>query len=328
MSQISESGAPSALPAPRRIDLLDVLRGVALLAMATYHFTWDLEFFGYLDRGLTGQGGWKLFARCIASSFLFLAGVSLVLAHARGIRWRPFGKRFAQVAAGAAAITAATYVATPNGFVFFGILHEIALASLLGLAFIRLPWLVTALAGVAVIALPQYYETVVTNPKWLAWIGMAETAPTSNDFVPLFPWFGAVLMGIAASRLATDQGWWSALARLNPGLARFRRLGWAGRHSLMFYLLHQPLLIALVWLATQVSPPDPARMLQGECRRSCTAERDAAFCTAYCGCVGEKVQAADLLKALLDGTTTVEENDRINEMACACSASTPASPAP
>ena len=114
MSKISESAAPAAPPAPRRIDLLDVLRGVALLAMATYHFTWDLEFFGYLDRGLTGQGGWKLFARCIASSFLFLAGVSLVLAHARGIRWRPFGKRFAQVAAGAAAITAMPAMAVTN----------------------------------------------------------------------------------------------------------------------------------------------------------------------------------------------------------------------
>ncbi|RYE70679.1 MAG: DUF1624 domain-containing protein [Hyphomicrobiales bacterium] len=292
--------------------------------MAVYHFTWDLEFFGYVERGLTGHGGWKLFARCIASSFLFLAGVSLVLAHARGIRWRPFGKRLAQVAAGAVAITIVTYFATPNGFVFFGILHEIALASLLGLAFLRLPFFVTAAVGIAVVALPQVYETVLTNPRWLAWIGMAETAPTSNDFVPLFPWFGAVLIGMAVSQLASDRGWWGALAQLNPRLVRFRRLAFIGRHSLLFYLLHQPLLIALVWLFAQVSPPDPAAMLQGDCRRGCIAERaDEAFCTRYCSCVGEKLTAEDLLQKLIDGTTSPAENDRVSDMVYACSAPAP-----
>ena len=65
---------------PRRIEWLDVARGAALIAMAVYHFTWDLEFFGYVLPGTTGFGAWKLFARCIASSFLFLVGISLVLA--------------------------------------------------------------------------------------------------------------------------------------------------------------------------------------------------------------------------------------------------------
>ena len=52
-----------------RIDAIDIARGIALLAMAIYHFTWDLEFFGYAEPGLTAVGGWKLFARAIASSF-------------------------------------------------------------------------------------------------------------------------------------------------------------------------------------------------------------------------------------------------------------------
>jgi uncharacterized membrane protein len=325
MSDIPENaGAPRAAAARLRIDLLDVARGVALLAMALYHFTWDLEFFGYLERGLTGAGGWKIFARCIASSFLFLVGVSLVLAHARGVRWRPFGVRLAQVAAGAAAITAATYIATPNGFVFFGILHEIALASLLGLAFLRLPAAVTALAGIAVIALPQVFTTTLTNPIWLSWIGLGETRPVSNDFVPLFPWFGAVLLGMAAAQFATARGAWPRLARMNPALGRLRGLSRLGRHSLLFYLLHQPLLIGLVWTFAQIAPPDPVRMLQGECRRGCMTERaDDAFCTRYCACVGERLQAENLLKPLLDGLTTAEEDERISGMAYACSSTAP-----
>ena len=138
-----------------RIEVLDLLRGIALIAMAVYHFTWDLEFFGYIARGTANSGGWRLFARGIASSFLFLVGLSLVLAHLRGIRWRPFLTRLAQIAAGAAAITVATLLFTPGSFVFFGILHQIAVGSLIGLAFVRRStWLAVA-AGILVIALPN-----------------------------------------------------------------------------------------------------------------------------------------------------------------------------
>ena len=88
---------------PGRITAFDLLRGIALIAMASYHFTWDLEFFGYTDPGLTAFGWWKIYARCIASTFLFLVGVSLYLAHGRQIRWNGFWKRFAMVTGAAIA---------------------------------------------------------------------------------------------------------------------------------------------------------------------------------------------------------------------------------
>ena len=88
MAERDETGA-----SPARITAIDAARGVALIAMAIYHFTWDLQFFGYLEPGTATTGGWKLFARCIASSFLFLVGVGLVLAHGHGIRWPGFGRR-------------------------------------------------------------------------------------------------------------------------------------------------------------------------------------------------------------------------------------------
>ena len=43
----------------RRIQAIDILRGVALIAMASYHFTWDLENFGYTTPALTAFGWWK-----------------------------------------------------------------------------------------------------------------------------------------------------------------------------------------------------------------------------------------------------------------------------
>ena len=152
------------VPEPsKRIVAIDIVRGIALLAMASYHFTWDLEFFGYTDPGLTAFGWWKIYARCIASTFLFLVGVSLFLAHGKQIRWNGFWKRFAMVAGAALAISVVTCIATPDGFIFFGILHEIALASLLGLAFLRLPALLTLVVAALVIAAPFYLRSELST---------------------------------------------------------------------------------------------------------------------------------------------------------------------
>lgn len=292
-----QDGRPgSAAAGERRVDLIDILRGLALIAMAVYHLTWDLENFGYVWKGTVGAGAWKLFARSIASSFLFLVGVSLVLAHRRGIRWRPLGLRLAQVAAGAAAISLVTVFATPRGFVFFGILHEIALASLLGLAFLRVPAPLTALLGAAAIALPAAVSTPWTDPKVLAWIGLAETPPVSNDYVPLFPWFGVVLLGIAAGRLLAGGGALDALRGLNARLKAFRPLASLGRHALLFYLLHQPILFGLVAAAAWAAPPDPGYVFQGLCRRDCRTAYDAAVCAAFCGCAEGDLKAKGLLE--------------------------------
>src|SRR5688572_17854068 len=225
-------------PQPKgRIDAIDIARGVALVAMAVYHFTWDLEFFGYAPASMTAVGGWKLFARCIASSFLFLVGVSLFLGHAKGIRWRGFLRRLAMVAGAALAISVVTYIAVPSGFIFFGILHQIALASVLGLAFLRLPTVVTLIAAAAVIAAPHYLRSEFFDAPWWWWTGLSENRLRSNDYVPVFPWFGAVLIGIAAAKIAEQTGLFARLATL-----RAPKWSWplvfGGRHSLAVYLIH------------------------------------------------------------------------------------------
>ena len=101
----TDQGKADAAAPRRRITAIDIGRGVALVAMAIYHFTWDLEFFGYVERGLTAVGGWKMFARCIASSFLVLVGISLFLAHRNGVRWPSFWRRWQMVAAAALALS-------------------------------------------------------------------------------------------------------------------------------------------------------------------------------------------------------------------------------
>lgn len=311
-------------PTIARIALIDVLRGAALVAMAIYHFAWDLEFFGYAEPGLTAVGGWKLFARSIASSFLALAGFSLVLAHSRAIRWPSFARRLAKVGAAAAAISVATYLAMPESFIFFGILHQIAVASVLGLAFLRAPWFVTAIAAALVIAAPSLLRTpLLDHPAWW-WTGLSATLPRSNDYVPVFPWFGAGLAGMALAQLGLGTG---ALARLSAiAMPRWSGvLSLAGRYSLSVYLLHQPVLIAGVFLFSQAFPAatQTAEMrFQQACEVRCAQERDAAFCTAYCLCMLDAVDENGLLDPLMAGQADPAMEQAVAAMAESCTAET------
>ncbi|MCR5860003.1 DUF1624 domain-containing protein [Mesorhizobium sp. J428] len=306
-----------------RIEWIDLARGVALVAMAIYHFTWDLEFFGYTEPGMTAVGGWKLFARGIASTFLVLVGVSLYLAHAKGIRWPGFWRRFAMIVAAALAITIATWFATPDFFIFFGILHQIAFASVAGLLFLRFPAIVTLVVAVLVIALPNLYATTLLDGPWGWWTGLSETRPRSSDFVPVFPWFGAVLIGLALARFASAAGLFERLAAVSPG-ARSRPLRFIGRHSLAFYLIHQPVLISCIWLFSQVVPPviDHAARFRPACERSCTESRSATFCTAYCTCMLDGLRADNLLEQAFSRTPSDEFRGRLRDMAEMCTAVT------
>jgi uncharacterized membrane protein len=283
--------ADDARPRQQRIEAIDVARGVALIAMASYHFSWDLEFFGYLDPGTTAHGALKVYARCIASSFLVLVGVSLFLAHAKGIRWRSFLIRFAMVAGAALAISIATWIAVPSGLIFFGILHEIALASLLGLAFLRLPAVATVVAAALVIAAPWFARTPLFDHAWFWWLGLSSIDPRSNDYVPIFPWFGAVLIGIALAKLATTSGVTARLTALR--LPRTGLLRFAGRHSLAFYLIHQPLLLGCVWTFAQFFPPaqeTPQVNFRNACEAECLNVRDEEFCARYCVCLLDELE--------------------------------------
>jgi len=303
-----------------RLEAIDLARGAALIAMAVYHFTWDLEFFGYAPPGMTAEGGWRLFARGIATSFLFLVGVSLWLAHGRDIRVGPFLKRLAMVAGAAAAISLATWLAVPGAFIFFGILHQIALASVLGLAFLRLPAPVTLAAAVFVAVAPQFLRSTAFDHPALWWVGLSSVNPRSNDYVPLFPWFAAVLAGIAAARMAEAAGLFRRLGGLS--LARWTRpLQWAGRHSLAVYLVHQPVLIAGLWLYAQALPaaeaPRDAQFTRA-CIAQCEATHDAAFCGHYCVCVLEEITAEGRFDEVYAGTPSDETSQRLQEIVSAC----------
>jgi uncharacterized membrane protein len=289
-----------------RLAAIDIARGVAILAMAVYHFTWDLALYGIVDVDPVADPGWRFLARATASSFLFLVGIGLVLAHRRTIRWPAFWRRFAVIAAAAAAVSLATYLVFGDEFVRFGILHNIALVSLVGIGFVVLPWWLTALAGIAVYLAPAYLAAPFFNHVGWIWLGLSTEVPDSVDYVPLLPWLSAVLFGIAAARLGLAIGADRRLARWQPKDVAARVFGTAGRWSLAIYLVHQPLLFGIVWLLSLAVPaapteddPNVAAAIQNfaqACQTNCVVNGGAAeVCQATCGCLLRGLRERGLL---------------------------------
>lgn len=239
--------------APVRIAALDLTRSLALVCMAIFHFTFDLMMFGHLPEGTVFMGFWPYFARGIASSFLFLAGVSLWLAHGQaatnGIRWAAFWRRFAMICAAAALVTAGTYFAMGAQFIRWGILHAIAAGSLIGLLVLRLPSLVTLALALGAYLAPHHVRSEVFDTPWMLWLGLSTDTPPMMDYEPLLPWLCPVFLGIVVARLMGRARLWDWLRLWQPG-AVMRALCWPGRHSLAIYLIHQPVLFGLVWAYT------------------------------------------------------------------------------
>ena len=225
-----------------RIPAIDLARTAAIVAMALFHLGRDLDMYGVTPPGSSYGAGWFWAARLIAGSFLFLVGIGLWLGHGRGVRWGPFLRRLAMVAAGAALVSAGTYLAVPQAWVRYGILHSITVSSVIALAFLRLPAPITALAGIGALLLPRW---VALEAPPLFWTGLAAPVPPQVDFEPLFPWLAPVLLGLAAAKAADRAGWLDRLRDPNPP-RWLDRLAWPGRHSLAIYLLHQPILVGLV----------------------------------------------------------------------------------
>jgi uncharacterized membrane protein len=307
-----------------RFAIVDIARGVAIIAMVAYHLCWDLSYFRFIAADVGYDPAWVLIARSILAVFLFLVGVGLVLGHGQAIRWRSFWKRWVFVVAGAVAITVATFFAFPQSFVYFGVLHAIALFSLMGLAFVRTPlWLAIGVAAV-VIALPLVYSDALFNEKAWSWIGFWQVPPPTNDLVPVFPWFGVVLLGVIATRLVLASAWAPRLAAINPPGRLARVLAFMGRWSLLIYLVHQPILLGLVYPASLVFQPQVA-MRSADFLRSCQSTCEAGgtapgLCTTYCQCGLEGVETNGLWNAIETGMVTAGEQALLDAQNRQCSA--------
>jgi uncharacterized membrane protein len=311
-----------ALPTRLRLDALDVARGVAILAMVIYHFAWDLSFLGFIAVDVGREPGWVAFARSIAASFLVIVGISLVLAREAGQSWTKFSQRVGKIAAAAALITIATLIVFPDAFIFFGILHMIAAGSILALPFLRLPVWSTLAVALLVFAAPQFIASDAFDTRWLAWIGFAQTPPTTNDFEPVFPWFSAILVGVALGRIAVDRDFVGRIAQWRADSHPARWLAVAGRWSLVIYLVHQPILLGVLYPLAMVTPitagPAPATFAEA-CVRECVAVGTSeAICIPACACTQDALTNNGFESLLEARSVGPREQELIDDVARQC----------
>jgi uncharacterized membrane protein len=227
-----------------RVAGLDALRGGALCAMIVYHFCFDLRHYGVLRADFEHDALWLAARTAILSSFLLLAGVSLVLADRARRPGAAFWRHVGTIAGCALVVSAASYAIFPQSYIWFGVLHAIAVSLVLarplrGSAALALAaGLVVVVAGIAV-ASPAF------DSRALGWLGFMTAKPQTEDYVPLFPWAGVLFVGVAAGHALSRSDF-----RILAPLARPPRwLAWLGRHSLLVYMVHQPLLLGALWLA-------------------------------------------------------------------------------
>lgn len=220
----------------KRIVSLDLLRTLAIVLMVIFHFIFDLRHFGWVDWDIPDGVGWRHFRYVILSLFFICVGIGLCYGHGRAFRGKKFAVRATQLAIGAALATAMSLIMFADFWIYFGVLHFILLASVVSVGLVPYPKLATIL-GLVIILLGVSGQVATT---WPFDYFSAYLPQYTSDYVPIVPWLGVVLLGIGLgySRWLNDDPWrhcWQA-----------ERLAIPGKHSLVIYLIHQPILYAIL----------------------------------------------------------------------------------
>lgn len=207
-----------------------------MLWMIIFHATYDLSMFNIINLNFN-QGFWFAFPRLIAFTFLFCVGLAQNFTHRPNLNWTSLKKRLIKLGIAATLVSLVSFFYFPQKWIYFGTLHCIFFGSLFGALLVnhrKVAWVLLIL-----ILFNQY----VLNYD-IKWVSSLIQKP-SMDFIPIYPWFWAILAGIL----------------IGPYLSRFRFLNhhksntflnFLGRNSLKIYLLHQPLILSLIWLYVEL----------------------------------------------------------------------------
>ena len=236
----------------KRFYEIDTLRGIAIIMMIVYHLSYDLYFLASFPIKINSLQ-WVIFQRATASLFLLLVGISLTISHSRAKQ--VFSgkelfirnlKRGIRIFLWGAIITLFTFVFLSNGVILFGILHLIGVSIIISYPLLGHKYRNLGL-GLAVIVLGSYLGNFTFNTPYLLWLGFEPEYFFSFDYFPLLPWFGVVLIGIFLGNLAYP----NCKRRFDiPDLSNNLItiiLSFLGKHSLKIYLIHQPIIILLLY---------------------------------------------------------------------------------
>ena len=239
-----------------RIHLLDVLRGSSVIAMIVYHFFWDLGYFNFIELEYMTNGLPLVIAQCIGASFIIISGISFRLASlSKNFRVK-FLKRLRLLVLISLLITLVTFFIDQKSYIFFGVLHFLAICSFVG-------FFLTKIKNSYIVFVFFTFSTIISIsklsfdlPGYLAWLGFNQEVPITNDFYPLFPWISFFFFGLwvytplQTFLLKKNK---SSITYLNSYAFIYKGLQFLGRNSLTFYILHQPIFFSLFLIFISIS---------------------------------------------------------------------------
>ncbi len=238
----------SILIAKPRYQILDFTRGIAVGLMFIYHFCFGLGQMGWIQFDAQNDWYWQALRFLIVFLFLTLVGIGMFLATQEKLNRYSYLKRLSLLAIYMFLITLVSKIVRPSNYVYFGILHLIFVSSLFGLLFIKL-YRTNLFLGLILIVFGYSLSAKIFDHPSLQWIGFTTTKPVADDYAPIIPWFGLVLIGLFIGRFLFEKNknphnvfLWKAMNRGS------RLFCWAGRHSIHLYFIHFQFFYLIVFL--------------------------------------------------------------------------------
>jgi len=233
----------------QRLPWLDILRGFAVFLMILFHLNYSLVYIFWSDILNFSEIFWYSIWKLAAITFILVAGISYAFAQ------RKYGnkiyKKYFQYAfilgILAASISIWTYFLFPEQFIVFGVLHFFALS------FLLLPYVTQFLKGFSIflalgIIVYGVYFIPTMEHSYFSALWFHSLSFFSADYYPLFPWFGVLLLGysvwvfIQTYRLYWVLWFWTSERNIQAYLKIL------GKNALFVYLIHQPLIISILFL--------------------------------------------------------------------------------
>lgn len=239
----------------QRYTLLDILRALAIIAMVAYHTLWDLVYIFDCNIPWFHSNTAHIMQLCIRWSFILISGFCFSFSK-RKIR------RGLIVLGGAVVIYIATAVFMSDNAIIHGVLTLIGLSMLITAVlekpFSKIPPVLGALVCFLLFLITYDVELhilgfgdfrILRLPDFLyannitAIFGFVPAAFYSPDYVPLFPWVFLYFIGYFLCRIFEKRQWLKYLTKI-----KCPPLEWLGRHSLIIYMAHQPIVYGILYL--------------------------------------------------------------------------------
>jgi uncharacterized membrane protein len=216
---------------------IDFLRGVALVFMVIFNYSFALKYFGIVS--FESWHYWWLFPRLIASAFILLAGISLWISWSRNPSGKRLAKRGTKIFLYGFIITAVTWLLYPEYAILFGILHLIGISIILSVPFLKNNRLLLPVSAILILA--GFYLNSLALEFSPVFFAIPQAFQTF-DYFPLLPWFGMMLLGVLIGIRIHGK------LKISKQPAFAGIFSYLGRHSLLIYFLHQPALLVMLHL--------------------------------------------------------------------------------